>query len=472
MTLSRAHLDGRLSVKTRITVFATLILGLSLAIGAISLATVERRSLLREIDAGLDDRLAGILDDVKAGEMAVDVPLTGRESGVVQVIDTNGRVVAATPGLHDVAQLNKVVPGVQARHRTVTLRVGAEIAERWRVAAQRFGPKGDSVDIYAASGLDAMDRTIGRLRNTLLAGVTGLIGIFSLVAHSAAKRSLAPVERLSETVNALSPDKLHLLPELRSNDEVARLVRTTNRLIGRINESRAREQRFAADASHELRTPLTTARLSLEIGRADGSPAALERSIDETLIEIGRLEGIARDLLELTRLDPVRVRARTTLVDACDLIRTEVLARSRGEHGLRYTFRGDEPMFVRVDEALFLRAVRNVVDNAGHHARSLVEVELSTTGTTSVITVGNDGPPILKADRSRIFEPFTRLDGARSRHAGGTGLGLSIAAEILVAHGGSIVIEDRLEGGPKFVFRLPVNDDARDRGRGHRGTAE
>ena len=68
--------------------------------------------------------------------------------------------------------------------------------------------------------------------------------------------------------------------------------------------------------------------------------------------------------------------------------------------------------------------------------------------------VADDGPGIDPAQRSRVFDRFTRLDESRGRDEGGTGLGLPIAREIVEAHGGRISIGDG--PGGRFVVRLPL----------------
>jgi signal transduction histidine kinase len=73
-----------------------------------------------------------------------------------------------------------------------------------------------------------------------------------------------------------------------------------------------------------------------------------------------------------------------------------------------------------------------------------------------VLTVGDDGPGIPEADRARVFDRFVRLDSARARSGGGTGLGLAIVSEVIAAHGGTVMIGDRPDGGALITVRLPL----------------
>ena len=71
------------------------------------------------------------------------------------------------------------------------------------------------------------------------------------------------------------------------------------------------------------------------------------------------------------------------------------------------------------------------------------------------IVIANDGPPIPAADRDRIFGRFVRLDDSRSRTDGGSGLGLAIARDIVIAHGGTLTVDD-LDRGVAMRIRLPL----------------
>jgi len=98
--------------------------------------------------------------------------------------------------------------------------------------------------------------------------------------------------------------------------------------------------------------------------------------------------------------------------------------------------------------------VHNLLDNAVRHAHSAVTVTLGESASVAVLTVADDGPGVPLEQRDRIFERFARGDGARSSDNGGTGLGLAITHEVVLGHGGSIVVDNG--PGARFVVSLPV----------------
>jgi len=97
------------------------------------------------------------------------------------------------------------------------------------------------------------------------------------------------------------------------------------------------------------------------------------------------------------------------------------------------------------------------VENAVKYtpAGGKVELSLAREKDAVVLTVEDSGIGIEPADLARIFEPFVRLDAARSRATGGTGLGLAIARGVATAHGGTLTVQSTPKTGSRFSLRLP-----------------
>ena len=118
------------------------------------------------------------------------------------------------------------------------------------------------------------------------------------------------------------------------------------------------------------------------------------------------------------------------------------------------------PAQVLGDSSQLGRMVTNLLDNAARHATSSIWIELREDADgTATLVVADDGPGIPAVDRDRVFEPFTRLDEARTTSAGGAGLGLAIVHDIVQAHDGTVSIADRHGGGARFVVTLPAAPD-------------
>ena len=164
------------------------------------------------------------------------------------------------------------------------------------------------------------------------------------------------------------------------------------------------------------------------------------------------------DLLLLARLDEGRAspgaqQGSGDLAAVADRV-VERLGRQHGGE-VRVTREGGPVAPVRAGDDVLERVVVNLVENAVRYARSRVTVAVGPAGGDAVLTVTDDGPGVPAADRDRVFERFTRLDGARSRDEGGSGLGLAIVRELVLAHGGDVRLEDAAPG-LRAVVRLPA----------------
>ncbi|MCU1379546.1 MAG: hypothetical protein JWN29_2529, partial [Acidimicrobiales bacterium] len=258
-------------------------------------------------------------------------------------------------------------------------------------------------------------------------------------------RAFRPVERMRREVSDLSVRDLgRRVPVPPADDEVGRLARTMNTMLERLQRATERERAFVADASHELRSPVAAMRAQLEVTRAD----------PELLDEVVRMEGLIENLLLLARTD-ARATERTAVFDFDDVVLAEV-ARARASAGIPVRVGEFQPARVRGDGAELGRAVRNLLENAQRHATSSVVVDLAAVNGSVQLAVVDDGRGIAPDDRERVFERFTRLDDARDRHRGGAGLGLAIVRDVLRAHGGDAVVEERAGGGARFIVTLPA----------------
>jgi signal transduction histidine kinase len=162
---------------------------------------------------------------------------------------------------------------------------------------------------------------------------------------------------------------------------------------------------------------------------------------------------LVEDLLLLARYDDSRVGRRTD-VDLDDLAYAERERLALEHPGL--TIEAEiVPVRVQGDPDGLQRALRNLGDNAARHAATHVTITTRPDGDHGEVVVFNDGPPIGPDDRERIFDRFVRLDHSRSRAGGGTGLGLPIARDIVVAHGGTVVVDDHCAGAALRI-RLPL----------------
>jgi signal transduction histidine kinase len=249
--------------------------------------------------------------------------------------------------------------------------------------------------------------------------------------------ALAPVEAIRRRVDSIAArDLSERVAESSGNDEIARLSRTVNAMLDRLEESSRFQQEFVSNVSHELRSPLTTLLATADRAATDQEHANWSE-VTETIIREGRrLDILIDDLFWLARNDEHQAHSTRMDVDLDDLL-FEESQRIRSMSDLVVDTSGVLPTRVWGDPAMLKRMIRNVVDNAARYASLELGFTSQYDGDYAVVTVHNDGQGIEIASSDRLFERFVRADPARSRTSGGTGLGLAIVAQIVARHGGN-----------------------------------
>lgn len=448
----RSHLGRPFrTVRWRITLLATVLVGVSLTVAAIVLVgSVERRltDRAKEDASSVLDTAAGELESGQSIEKISSVLPAGRP--FLEVFGPDGRVVRSASG----------DPSSQlfARDRDGQLvAVAALSASRYVVVTKTVAVGGGEYTLVAASSLDEVRRSVQTLASSLWIGIPLLVALVGFVTWWLVGRALRPVERMRREVEDISLTTLHRrLDEPDTGDEVARLAHTMNVMLDRLEAAQAKQRRFVSDASHELRSPLATIRTTVEVASLHPARADWPALASTVLGESERLDELVSDLLALAKLDETSNGATPTRtpVDLDDLVLADV-DRLRA---LGTSVRADGLSAARVlgDAGQLARLVRNLCDNAARHATSSVTVTLSELGGDAVLAVDDDGPGVPVADRQRVFERFARLDEGRSRPAGGAGLGLSLVKAIALRHGGDVVVLDAPGGGARFEVRIPL----------------
>ena len=309
--------------------------------------------------------------------------------------------------------------------------------------------------------LTAVDAALFRYLQILLALLP--IGLALAVAGGAwiARRALAPVRAMARQAREITAENLtRRVPRRGAEDELDYLADTLNVVLARLEAAFAELRRFTADAAHELRTPLTALKGGLEVAlRHPRSAEAYERTLRGSLDEVNWLIRLAEDLLLLSRatagagLARARVELEPLLLDGLD-----VGLRLADGTGVMVGAGAVERAAVLGDAPALRRLVLILVENAVKYTPEggLVELSLTRAGDEVCLAVRDTGIGIDRADAARVFEPFVRLDDARSRETGGAGLGLAIARSIAVAHGGRITLDSAPKEGSVFTVHLPA----------------
>ncbi|HWZ60172.1 MAG TPA: HAMP domain-containing sensor histidine kinase [Gemmatimonadaceae bacterium] len=326
------------------------------------------------------------------------------------------------------------------------------------------GHVGGVARIVAGVELDQPTIAPYDLGGTLLLAAPVILLVSVGAAYMIAGRAFRPVEIIINEVEAITDGRsLHRRLALDdSSDELTRLARTLNAMMGRLETSFAALRRFTADASHELKTPLTVLRADVERAMS-ANPHTTEQlvALEEALRETRRMADLVDSLLTLARADEGRFDLVREPVDleplAREIYETAVIL---GEDaGITVSMPVLEAVTVLGDRErlrqLFMNLVVNAIKYTARGGR--VDLSLSQRLHSATFTVRDTGIGIAAGDLPYIFERFWRADRVRSRGSerGGFGLGLAIGQYIAQAHGGSLTVTSRLGRGSVFTVTLP-----------------
>ena len=459
-----------LSIRSRLTIWYTGALLAVLAVVSALSYSVLRWSLLQQVDASLLTvaQIVRETDERGAGRSEVERAIRellgpGFADQFFQFLDPEGRSRFRS-GPPPVTNL-PLSP--QARlNATRGLRTFETLEDPqggpFRLLTVPVQRSDRSVEIIQVSApLARTLEALARYLTTLLALVPVAVGLAAAGGAVIAARALSPVRAMSKAARQITAEDLGRRLERRgADDEIDHLAGTLNTMLAGLEAAFAQARRFSADAAHELRTPLTVLKGELEVAlRAARSPEEYRQVLISSLEEVNHLIRLAEDLLLFSRSVATMGFPRER-VELEPLVLEALEVGARRAQGAGVTVRADalEPALVLGDAGALRRAVLNLVDNAVKYtpAGGKVEISLLVAEGEARIVVRDTGIGIDPADAARIFDPFVRLDAARTRDAGGSGLGLALVRAIAEAHGGTISVDSTPGAGSRFTVRLPL----------------
>lgn len=270
---------------------------------------------------------------------------------------------------------------------------------------------------------------------------------------------VAPLEQLRRQAQQWRADRLdsRLGPgALGRKDELGELARAFDDMGERLRRTVTMQQRLLRDLSHELRTPLSRLRVACE-AEPDN-----DRLRERLAREVDNMQRLAEDALQLAWMDAERSPPEVQPIQVTALwdVLAEDAAFETGWAAERLHCAIPESCWVRGHLDSLAQAVENILRNAIRHSPAGASVSFAAErdGDHWRLSLQDHGGGVPEADLSRMFDPFTRLDGARPGD-GGFGLGLSIARHAIERQGGTLVARNA-HGGLRVELRLPVSEPA------------
>jgi signal transduction histidine kinase len=269
-----------------------------------------------------------------------------------------------------------------------------------------------------------------------------LTAVLAAVLFFMTRSITRPLSDLARAADAIGHGATHMPLQERGARELRNATRAFNAMQERLHRYLDSRTRVLAAMSHDLRTPLTRMRLRAESIEDDEMRAKFVADLDEMSAMVGGALNMFKGLTDSEATQPV-------LVD-------EFLATLKSEYeelGYEVRLEGRSNGPIQARPRALKRCISNLLHNAVQYGkRATIHIQDARELT---VAIRDEGPGIPEADLEKVFEPFYRLEGSRSRDTGGSGLGLSIARDIAQAHGGSIRLRNVDGGGLEALLTLP-----------------
>lgn len=451
---------GRLALRWRLTLAFTAVMAVLLAATGVFVHQRLRSDLDGAINAALRARSADVSALAEQSDSGLREDREDRfaasEVQFAQLVDPSGRVLDRTPGLANTALLTArdLDAAGAGRHVLTDVKIDEDPV---RLLAVAIRAQDQRLVVVVGQSLGARDRALRDLGGVLALGGPLALALASLAGYLLTGAALRPVEDMRRQAAAISATNLdeRLAPPAR-NDELGRLGRTLNEMLGRVQTAVVHERAFVADASHELRSPLAMLRTELElIARDAPSGDALQRAVHSAVEETSRLGRLADDLLLLTRADENQLAIQTARVPVRGLLETAATRARRQppSHDVRITVDAPAHAAVVADPARIEQALDNLLANALRYARTHVWLSASTRDDTVELHVTDDGPGFPPQFLPVAWTRFARADTARTED--GAGLGLAIVQTIAELHGTTAHASNRRPNGADVWLDLP-----------------
>ena len=339
----------------------------------------------------------------------------------------------------------------------------------------QFSPFPYVIQIRLSNPYTFRQSAIGNVTTILAAVGIVALGIAVIVAAAMALRVTTPLRRLTEASRALAEGELgRRIPraDLRAgSSELAALATQFNVMADRLEESvaiirrdRDRSRDFLADVSHELRTPIAALLTFNELltERAGSDPKARAEFLDNSRVQLERLDWLAQNLLELSKLDSglVLLDLRPDDLRAAVESAVEQAGPAAKRRGVQFELSlPSAPLRVRHDPQRIGQVVTNLVGNAIKFSDQggRVTIAAGPSDDGAWIEVSDTGVGIDPAEMNRIFDRFYRGSLANEARGSGSGLGLAIVRSIIDMHHGHVSVTSQLGHGATFRVELPAD---------------
>ncbi|MFC2101618.1 sensor histidine kinase [Bacteroidota bacterium] len=461
-----------MEIRDRLTIYVTLIIAVILILAELSVYTFSEFKWKEDFNARLHNKASAVT------KLLLDVE--GVDADLIRLIEKNNFSTLPFEEVHLFDQSNKeVFSSVDTSILLITPMLVETIREKkevetsqgdYKVVGFEYSGIYDRIVVVAGAKDIYGLQKLFNLRNILI--IVFIISLFLafLTARLFSKRALHPILKVIDEVPAITESTLHLrVNEGNGKDELARLAKTFNKMLERLENVFKVQQTFIANASHEIRTPLAHITGHLEVTlmkeRTQETYVKMIRSVLDDILNLGNT---ANRLLLLTMASSESYKIPMDSLRVDDIL-WEAKAELNKTHpdyqvvvqfpdDFQQEIAPDHLFTIKGNDHLIRTVVLNLMENgckySGNHA---VDVTIQHTNSEIQISFRDQGVGIPIEEQELIFEPFYRAKNVATIQ--GSGLGLSLVKRITQLHKGSTTMTSSPGSGSEFVLWLPIITD-------------
>jgi two-component system, OmpR family, sensor histidine kinase QseC len=271
--------------------------------------------------------------------------------------------------------------------------------------------------------------------------------LLALLVWQSVRVSLAPLDRLADSIREREPGCVDQLDAAAVQPEVRPLVESLNDMMSHLRRVLENERRFTADAAHELRTPLSGLKAQAQLALRTESDDTRRKALQTIDLAVTHAAHVVDHLLSLAQLDSLpavrreAVNLAALLPEAAKLVELEARAKS-----VAISSPATPGHWISGAHDALLIMFRNILDNAVRFSPVNGRIQVSFAANDSAVSVAieDDGPGVPAAEREKVLQRFYRR---ASPGVKGVGLGLSIVQRIVEMHGATMALDDAPSGG-------------------------
>lgn len=304
----------------------------------------------------------------------------------------------------------------------------------------------------------------------IVAGITGLLMAFLIVAYAMRRYILIPLEKMSLCARQIAEGDLDIQIPSSKISEIAEVHDGFILMVDSLKKSFQKqveledERRFViAAVAHDLRTPLFALRGyldGLEQGIAD-SPEKRAKYLAVCKEKSAQLDRLVEELFTFAKTEYQEMILSENIIDLSLVLKNSIESLSHQAEQKDITIIADNltsDCDIKGDSDLLERAMNNLIDNAVRHTPTSgkIFIDCYRDETSVIFTIQDTGEGFFAEELQRVFEPLYRGEASRNRSTGGAGLGLTISQRIIRQHGGELVVGNHLEGGAYLKGWIPI----------------